>query len=238
MKDDDDDDRPIGQKLHVMHVLDVQPGRAQDPEQGPPIGILTVGYREDVQPPMMFRIDDCRRLAVGFLAVLAHHEGGVAEEIVRKYLITDDGTPSTAALRPPKYGQPDETPIAVPKPSLPARGSHTPEIRLVAKFASRKIKPLNITVTGGYKSKSTVMVMGHSEDFGATVNMLVKIGQNNTLKLTGHRVDEVLPMSELPAFRERALRAPFLIRKRTWTKMTPGDIYEVIGRKKFQIVSV
>ena len=89
MSDEYEEDAPVGQRLRVMNVLDVTPGRAQDPVNGPPIGILTLEFKGEIEQSIMFNIDDCRRLAVGFMAVLADHGNETAEEIVLKYFAKD-----------------------------------------------------------------------------------------------------------------------------------------------------
>ena len=81
----DYDDAPVGQRLRVMTVLDVSPGRAKDPVTGEKIGILLLEHKGDLEQAMMFRIDEVKRLAVGFMHVLAHHGDEDAEEIMVKY---------------------------------------------------------------------------------------------------------------------------------------------------------
>src|SRR5690242_20692933 len=79
---------PVAQYLRRVCVLDIQPGRAKDPESGEPIGMLMLADQQgEVEQPLMFSLDDVRRVAVGFLSVLATHEDEVAEEIILRYFV-------------------------------------------------------------------------------------------------------------------------------------------------------
>jgi hypothetical protein len=79
------DEEPIPQRLRVMTVLDIAPGHAKDPDNGPPIGILSLEHKGEIEQPILFFMDDVKRLAVGFLSVMAFHDDAVAKEIMRQH---------------------------------------------------------------------------------------------------------------------------------------------------------
>lgn len=85
MYTDDDGDEPVAQRLRIMNVLEVMPGRARDPEHGEPIGILTVVYRGEIEQGISFSMSDCRRLAIGFLQVMAHFDDDNALRCLEQY---------------------------------------------------------------------------------------------------------------------------------------------------------
>ena len=67
--------------LKPVVVLDATPGRAGAPDSDEKIAILTLGYMNEVQPPLMIPSRDCWMLAKSMLAILAHHGDEKAREM-------------------------------------------------------------------------------------------------------------------------------------------------------------
>lgn len=80
---DDNNDDPTRQRLRPAVLLDFTPGRAHDPEIGPPIGILSYAVSEQIEKPLSFPIKDVERLVIHGLVALATHGHEKAEEIIR-----------------------------------------------------------------------------------------------------------------------------------------------------------
>jgi hypothetical protein len=85
MPTDEDGDEPVPQRLKVVNVLDVCPGRARDPEVGQPIGILILAYKGETEQGLSFSMSDVRRLAIGFLQVMSHFDDSAARQCLDHY---------------------------------------------------------------------------------------------------------------------------------------------------------
>ena len=57
----------------AVNVMDCGPGRADARDTGEPVALVTLEHAGEIDMPMMLRMRDTKRLAVGLLAVLAHH---------------------------------------------------------------------------------------------------------------------------------------------------------------------
>lgn len=178
-----DDDLPVGQRLRVMHVLQVQPGRAKDPDNGPPIAIVHLEHKDEVEQPLMFEMRDVRRLAIGMLAVVAEYEGGLAEEIVRQHFLKSDGTACFAALDP-KNLHVDAQSTPVPEKPKPLR--IPPLFTIKMSFSDSSIKPVQLGVTSGFRCGRTTLLVCCCDDLGQSITSLACLGPHKTISmLTG-----------------------------------------------------
>lgn len=77
--------KPIPQFLKVVNVLDVQPGRADAPEVGEPIAIITFEHDGEVEQPLMLRLRDVRSLTGLLLRTLAHFHDEKAQRLMEEF---------------------------------------------------------------------------------------------------------------------------------------------------------
>lgn len=248
------DDVSVGRVMRVMSVMDVSPGTAGLPEIGVPIGILTLATRGgEIEKPLMFSMAEVRRLAVGFMAVWAHHEGGIAAEIFTRHFgqEADFGErpagcdwntpagdlPSTEAGRPAESvsSPAGDEKVRRGDGGRPAETSGPAGPILVAQFRAGKIRPLSLRVLGGYKCPTTTMLLVESDDFG-DVQFLVKLKPRAVITLKGHADDELLPETEWPKLRSSSTVTCLRLRKRFWKKLSPVEL-QVIAQKKFWVTA-
>ena len=85
-------DDPVREMLKVVNVMDVRAGYADRPETGEPIGIVTTAFRREIEQPMLLSLKDVKKLAVGLMAVLAHHGDDHAGRLVEQYSDSDGWT--------------------------------------------------------------------------------------------------------------------------------------------------
>lgn len=239
---DSAEDEPVGQRMRVVSVMDISPGRAAIPEVGRPIGVLTLGHRDEVEQPLMISIDDVRRLAIGCMRVLAHHGDGGAEQALLKYspdaLFEDD-----SGKRPSK----DTFPAGRPR-NLPAgrrsegatagrQSQGVPAGRpvLVAQFRMRRANPVSFTILAGYRLKAQWMLLAHSSDFN--VRLLVKVGRRMAITLNGHLDDEAIPQTEWEMLQTAKAGSSVRIGKRRCAVMSEAAIRSLVDRKTFWVTN-
>src|SRR5687767_12840040 len=87
--DDDDDDATIRQKLKVVEVLECVPGNARTTD-GPPITILTLAYKGEVQQALLVSLRDTKKLVTDLLVALAHHGDAFAKDLLDEHFPADD----------------------------------------------------------------------------------------------------------------------------------------------------
>jgi len=222
----DADDEPIAQNMKRMTVIDVMPGRAKDPETGPPIGILVVEYKHEIEQPMMFNMDDVRRLAIGFMKVWAYHGNEAAEQALLQYFPCEMFDEEFPCPPQPSFSMPTDA-IETPQSGLPI---------LTAKFRMRNVKPITFAILAGYQFCGERMLLVQSKDFD-DMQLLVKIGRCSAIYLKGHSQDESLPKREWWSLRKAKAGSAVHIGNRYWSKMTDDTIQSLVNGKIFWVTS-
>ena len=208
--------------MKVMTVIDISPGRVNHPKDGRPIGILLVEYKGEVEQPAMFVLDDVRRMALGFMRVLAHHGSEDAEQALLQYF--------------PDALFEEERP-ALPTPIAKASKSHMANRpTLVAQFRMRRANPISFSVLAGYRVVDQWMLLVQSQDFGS-IRLLVKVGRRMSVFLKGHSDYEALPERDWESLRIAQAGSKVSIGKRSFSVMSDGDIRSLVDDKKFWVTA-
>lgn len=87
------EEQSVGQPLRVITLMDCVPGNRHTPD-GPPIAILTLAHRDQIEQPMMLTIEDVGRLLIKCLECLATHKDGFAQYLIDEYLTDHPKGPS------------------------------------------------------------------------------------------------------------------------------------------------
>jgi hypothetical protein len=230
MYENEDDERPVGQKLRVVELLDISPGRAQDPDNGRPIAILTVLFKGELDQPMMFSLKDVRRLAIGFLAAVAHHEGGPAEEIMSRHFCKENGEPNFAALDPiiepsmyelsRQSQRPIEQPMTREKTCILATAT--------MRFHDKSIKPVELGVIAGYRSDGRTLLVCQCRGLSdAPVILLGVIGPRRSLTMLAHVDSAVLHAAT------RMNTLSIEVEGQRYRRLTVAEFRRAVGNKKF-----
>ena len=177
----ENDNEPVGQRLRCVTLLDVTPGHAREADVGQPIGILSFSYKDELEQGMMLTMADVRRLAIGCLVVTAHHEGGIAEEIVRQYLLTPDGTASFSALDPKTTTSAPE-PTAAPTKPEPLR-TIEPLFMIQMIFNDPSITPVQLGVISGFRHRRTTLLACRCDTLGEPSLSLACLGPHRSISM-------------------------------------------------------
>lgn len=229
-------DQPIPQRLRVVTVMDAYPGRADDAENGMPIGIITFGHRSEIEQPLMLRLNDVRKLARSLLVILASFGDDCAENIVLHHL---DGLGATT--EPVTVGGGNgglDSPLAQSEPPAlpPPKPVPMMGLAMTVKFGDRKLAPMELQIVGGYRCREETMLMFRCDQFGCDpVESLVKLVGDGRVRFKGHGEGEVL--SRRKWFNFCALPEGKVIRidRRLWWKMSVREIKALVKRKVFRV---
>lgn len=78
-------DAEPGLSLRVVTLMDCVPGNQKTPD-GPPISILTLASKDEIEPPMMLSFEDTKRLWVKCTESLASGNDEFAKYLLEQYL--------------------------------------------------------------------------------------------------------------------------------------------------------
>jgi hypothetical protein len=212
------ENEPIAQTLKQIDLLDCLPGRADDPKSGEPIAIITVGHRKEVEHPLMLSLRDSRSLAIKLLEVLATYDDRIAQKILTKYFMTDEG-------RRPLV----DKPIASSQPSI----DRTIEVG----FKDPSVQPVQMVVMGCYKAADRIILLLHCSDLSSEPTIAsARVVKQKFLKFRGVRKCEIIPAIDRTHFRNVVGGQNFRIGKKVWKKLGRDELEDAIRPHRFTCI--
>lgn len=225
MHTDQFDEPPKPQRYKVMTVTNISPGLAADPKHGHPVALVSLTHK-GVTEPLMFKLKDVRRLALGLMAVLSHHTGDCPEEIVRAYFY-DDGEDDPSTTSP-------EAVEATLVPSPPSQRAKTPRPPLTAqvRFCDRSIKPITISVLGGYRCNRSTMILVRPEGLSdQAVTSLASLGRGGRIRFKVRQKSDCLKPEHWGKLIPTSKARQFKIGGRVWQRLTDEQIRAAVHGK-------
>ena len=216
-------DEPIAQMLKVVELLDCVAGRADDSTKGEPIAIITMGHRKEVETPLMLRLRDSKSLVIKLLIVLATHGDAVAQNIMENQFVE----------HLPKL------PVAAPTHARkqPTAGAYPSEGTVLIGFQDPSIRPIRMSVLGGYRSRRSTMIVFRAGNLGsAPVIAVGRLVKKTMVRFRGLRKCETLTSLERRQFFSIDGGQHFRIRKKIWQKLTTDELLSVVQARRMTCI--
>lgn len=223
------DDPPVRQRLRPVSVLECTPGNAGD-ENGPPITILTLGYRGEVEQPLALSITDTEKLVVECLNSLATAGDEFAISLIDRYFtdepeVEEDEEPQPQQESTSKPSRPRLLVNEMPKGPVLVLANDPPKIR-------------SMRIHGGYCSDDGIFLLFRWQKYAGALDGILKIESLNRIRIARLRDDELLTPDDWPKFMKLRAGRVFKLASQSWRKMTFAEISSHIRGRKFRLAGL